>query len=312
MISSIVNHMNPLLTFPQESQAPGDYPARKKPPETEVQYLNNPLGQSQIVIGQPGKIDTVLNTLRAPLRMLNFTGLDTSRDVTLETIQKIEAYLRRNEMDHVRVSVNLYDPEMEWKRTFANPRTMLITKLFSGTLNALAATIIPKKFQPINIYDQYTDTVSINSNDLGMALFACAQAKATAVRKNPILYNTFKDFMPTATPIGNLNCTLDVLKYLKEYGTFEELEKATKTLCASSGIDFALDVVQNPTLTLGSAVVAYMLYGLPQNESIERQLYGYIKTAAFVGVCAFAGYKYGKHKVAEFKKQLEPTQESAA
>lgn len=79
--------------------------------------------------------------------------------------------------------------------------------------------------------------------------------------------------MPTATPIGNLNCTLDVFKYLKEYGTLEELEKATKTLCASSEIDFALDVVQNPILSVGSAAITYMLYGLPKhNEGLESQL----------------------------------------
>jgi hypothetical protein len=257
MINNCLTYLNPFAVFPQPDSSPGQYSAWKKPSDLQDSYLKLAEGEPQTEIGTSNFfIDGIKHAIAfIPSKTAGLAGQDTSTQVSPETIQKVEEYLKRNDLDHIKVSVNSYNPLMVWQRTFTNPRLMMITKLFSGSLNALAQTLLPQRLigGSLNVYDQYTDMVTLNNNDLSMALFACAQAKATAMRKNPILYNTAKDFLPTATPVGNLYASLDVIKYLKEYGSPEEVEKAIKLQSASTGVAFGVDAFQSVT-TIGVLV----------------------------------------------------------
>lgn len=253
MINGFLNGISPFATYPQPAPAAGEYETWTKPPESEASYLALSPDEPQIEVGEPGYLDVIRNVISyIPSKIAGLAGQDTSRTISKETLQRVEEYLQRNDLGHVKVFANVYKPGMVWNRTFSNPRLMTVTKLFSGSMNALMQTLFPQKalLAGINLYDQYTDAITLSNNDISMALFACAQAKATAMRRNPILYNAAKDFLPAATPIGNLNASMDVIHYLQKYGTQEEVEKAIKLQSASTGVGFGIDIMQSMS-TLG-------------------------------------------------------------
>ena len=322
--SAFFASISPISTFPQPQMPSSQYQAWQKPSTIYAHYLT---AQPQVEVGTPNPVlDTISKVISLPSKIFGLVGQDTSRTLSEHTLNVVTDYLRRNDLDHTKVVSNLYKPSMIWQRTWTNPRTLLITKLFSGSCNALAQTIVPAKIfgGGINSYDQYTDIITLNNNDVGMALFAAAQAKMTAMRRNPILYNSVKDFCPLMTPLQNLSCAQDVLSYLQAYGTKKDLDSAYKTLGASSGVDFGLDIFLNPVFSFVSTVMStYLLRGhfftpvthIPGEsvsdlawrapmQSIQDQLKGYLYALPFLGICGLAGYYYGSMKLKEMNNTL--------
>lgn len=328
-ISNILNYLNPVASFPQkEIVSDTSYNGWEKPSATDAQYLKFPSNEPSVEIGLPNIIfDTITATLSLPSRIFSFTGQDVTKEVSENTMNVLKDYLHCNQLDHIKIISRLYNPAMIWKRTYTNPRTLLITKLFSGTLNALSQTIFPHRIfgGGINIYDQYTDVITLNSNDISMALFAGAQAKGTAIRRNPILYNSAKDFVPLMTPLQNLNCIRDVLSYLKIRGTKNDLQTAYKALGTSSGMDFAVDILFNPVFSyVTTLATTYALEGhffsevveqpnenvtdffwRTMKESMKDQFRGYLYALPFICAFSLAGYYYGKRQAEAVNNVIE-------
>ena len=315
--NSFFNYISPTAKFPQQEIPDSGYRAWQKPPKTEVRYLESSKGEPSVEIGASNiLLDTVAKIVTLPHRIFSFTGQDTSHQVSERTIQIVKDYLHRNQLDHIKVISNVYNPRMIWQRTWTNPRTLLITKMFSGSVNALAQTILPQRILGVgfNIYDQYTDVITLSNNDVSMALFAAAQAKGTAMRRNPILYNSAKDFCPLMTPTQNFYCSTDVIAYLKNYGAEEDLQTAYKALGTSSGFDFAIDIIANPVFSsLTTVASTYFLKGhvissiepmfgesfsslfvRTMKESLKDQALGYLLASPLIAGCSLAGYLYGQ------------------
>ena len=331
IVNSIYNYLSPTVAFPQKEARDSEYSAWQKPPAAEARYLEPSTNESSVQVGSSNVVlDTIAKIVALPHKIFSFTGQDTSREVSEGTIHIVKDYLHRNQLDHVKVVANLYDPAMVWQRTWTNPRTMLITKLFSGSLNALGQTMVPQRILGggVNVYDQYTDVITLNNNDVSMALFAAAQAKGTAMRRNPIIYNSVKDFCPLMTPTQNVYCSKDVVSYLKNYGKAEDLQTAYKALGTSSGIDFAVDVIANPIFSLAiTAVSTYLLKGhvfsqvkpifgesfsdlfaRSMKASLKDQASGYLFASPFIATCALVGYYYGKSLTNEMQaKETVPS-----
>ena len=74
--------------------------------------------------------DTIRNFLNIPRKVLYLDSSMGSGNVSSETIDKMREYLDKNGLHDVYVSVNRYEPQEMWQRTFSNPKTSTLCSLY--------------------------------------------------------------------------------------------------------------------------------------------------------------------------------------
>lgn len=140
------------------------------------------VGSSNIIV------DGIRNLISIPSKVLLWNSSFNSGNVSTETIDKVKEYLHEQDLHDVHVSVNEYNPGPIWKRTFSNPKTSKLAKIW-GIPKCLMETFLPSKLLGHgDHYDPLSNTIHIFSNDPAIALHECGHAKDFNSRENPILY----------------------------------------------------------------------------------------------------------------------------
>ena len=133
------------------------------------------------ILVSSGKRRTLANTLRNilswPKKLMLWKRTDTADDLYHEAEAELESALAQDGSIPADISVDEYDPEIIWERTFDNAKTSTLAKLNFGTLNALIYTVASDKaLYQAEGDNLLTDTVVVYADDLDASLSKAEQA----------------------------------------------------------------------------------------------------------------------------------------
>lgn len=169
-----------------------------------------------IEYGTPNKtLDGIGNILGIPAKVLSLNSKVDNHHVSDETIEKLTAYLEKNDLTDVRVSVNQYSPRDQWRRLRENDRISPGWRYTAGTLGWMSYTIRPGRLFGGTEYNPFTNTLYVNSDVPALLLAEAAYAKDIHGRKFPGAYAVFANGLPVVSIWRQSRAVSDVLGYAR-------------------------------------------------------------------------------------------------
>jgi hypothetical protein len=157
-----------------------------------------------------------------------------SHEISQETIDAMAEYIEENKLDDVLVLVNTYKPGSQWYRLFHNDQVGAGWRYTLGFLSVTSYTIFPGRFFGGDHFNPYTNTISLYSDDIAIALHEAAHAKDFARRKHKGLHAGLY-LLPGAALYYEAVATSDALSYLESRCEFEQQKDAYQTLHPAYG-----------------------------------------------------------------------------
>lgn len=167
-------------------------------------------------------LDTMENIVQGPhrfvRRLLGFKVL-SPEEVNSQRWQAVassQEYLMKNGLQDVYIDVQVYDPGQQWNRIKANPRISPFWKYTGGPLQVLGYSLLPGRVFHWDYYDAFSNTLSINSEDQGLAMLQAANAKTYRSRPSQGTYAMLQ-YAPILPVIHQVETTSDLLTYARYY-----------------------------------------------------------------------------------------------
>lgn len=155
-------------------------------------------------------------------------------NISTETEERVDEYLRANDLKEVKVRLNEYDPVGEWQRLVDNQAVGPGWRYTIGTLTLLLYTLLPGRLFGGDNYNPYTNTVSIYSDLPSVALHEAGHAKDTAQRDYKGSRAALR-IVPGVALVDESIATGDAVGWVKTFGTTEEKKDAYKILYPAYG-----------------------------------------------------------------------------
>jgi hypothetical protein len=148
-----------------------------------------------------------------------------NHNVSAETEDVMEQYLADNELDHVKVRINQYEPLEDWKRLTKNRTVGWPYRYTIGALSVAGETLFPGRLFGGDHYNPWTATIHLYSDVPSIALHEGGHAKDFTRRNLPGTYGLvgglpFVNLWPEAIASG------DAIAYAEKQGE-PKLEKET-------------------------------------------------------------------------------------
>jgi hypothetical protein len=123
-----------------------------------------------------------------PSKILLWDRRVDNHDVSAETEEAIRRYLDDNDLDHVKVAINQYDPLDDWRRLRANKTMGWGYRYTLGVLSVAEEAILPGRLFGSDHYNPFTCTIHLYSDVPAIALHEGGHAKDFTRRKLPGTY----------------------------------------------------------------------------------------------------------------------------
>ena len=198
---------------------------------------DSPAMQQQFIVGRPNALldasDWIWpSSLLSKLILWN-KNVD-SHQISTQTIDELDEYIQKNELDDVQVLVNAYSPGNQWKRLFRNKEVGAGWRYTLGMLSVASYTILPRRFFGGDHYNVYTNSIHIYSDDSAIALHEAGHAKDFNSRKykgtNAAIYA-----IPGAALYYEAKASSDALSYMQYHCRPTELKDGYKILYPAYG-----------------------------------------------------------------------------
>lgn len=204
---------------------------------SQLDYPKSPPMEEQVIIGEPhvfwDKSDWIWpGSWLAKLFLWN-RNID-NHTVSDETIETISAYLDQNELAHVQVLVNHYDPGNQWRRLVQNKTVSPFWRYTIGVITVTAYTVLPGRFFGGDAYNPYTNTIYLYSDDASIALHEAGHAKDSGRRKLKGTYAALYA-LPLVPLYHEAVASNDALSYLLDKEMTAEQKEAYRTLHPAYG-----------------------------------------------------------------------------
>lgn len=151
-----------------------------------------------------------------PAKIILWDRRVDNHDVSAETEDVIRRYLDDNDLDHVKVAINQYDPLDDWRRLRANNTVGWGYRYTFGVLSVAGEAILPGRLLGGDHYNPFTGTIHLYSDVPAIALHEGGHAKDFTRRKFPGTYA-----MAAALPVVNLwpeaIATGDAIAYAEQH-----------------------------------------------------------------------------------------------
>lgn len=269
--------------------------------EKTVSDVHVEVGSSNILV------DGIRNILSIPAKLLIGSSSVNSGNVSAETIEKMKEYLHENGLHDVHVSVNQYKPQDVWKRTFTNPKTSLLSKVFLGIPSSLMATFTFPKLTgfPGDHYNALSNTVHLFSNNTAIALHECGHAKDFNSRENPGLYSTIRA-LPYVGSISTLyqeyKATNNAMGYLREKKWDTLLANSFKVLIPAYALYCAAAVLPGISYAEVMRIGTFCLSDDSQSSACQEALQPLKTLGLEIARIVLAGHLVGRVLAANVKK----------
>lgn len=132
-------------------------------------------------------LDSAQSVVEVPQKVL-FGGSLPERTPGAQTCEVLTDYMQQNNLTDVPVLVRKYDPIGEWQRLAANDQIRPVWKYTAGSLSIVQYTIFPDRVFRRDVYNPFTNSLSVNSDCLTSALREAAYAKDVRSRVAPGSY----------------------------------------------------------------------------------------------------------------------------
>lgn len=180
--------------------------------------------EDQIERGKPRPvIDGIGWFFGIPGKLILWDKRVDNHNVSSATEDALEKYLADNDLQHVKVRINQYNPLDDWKRLTKNRTVGWPYRYTFGALSVAGEALFPGRLFGGDRYNPWTATIHLYSDVPSIALHEGAHAKDFTRRDLPGTYGLvtalpFVDLWPEAIATG------DAIAYVEKQGE-PELEK---------------------------------------------------------------------------------------
>ena len=175
------------------------------------------------------RLDRLARVVQWPKQLFQRDELSDPGEVSAETVERLADYLEKNSLTDVMVDVSEYQPREQWSRLRHNTNISPGLRYTFGSLGVLRYTLLPDRVFSRNSYYPFTNTMSLNGDEPGLALYEAALAKAVHERTWPGLYAATAT-LPVLSLGPRIDAASDVLGYAQteadwklEKGTYQEV-----------------------------------------------------------------------------------------
>lgn len=236
-----------------------------------------PPGEEQIERGRPNAVlDGVGWVVGIPNKLILWNRKIDNHDVSSETETVLRNYLAKNDLQHVKVRINQYDPLGEWERLFRARQVGAGWRATFGTLSMLSYTLLPGRVFGGDNYNPFTNTISIYSDHPGVVLHEGGHAKDFAEHEWKGTYAALY-LLPGGALALEANATTDALSYLEAEELYDLQAEAYKVLYPAYGTYVGSTVngiyagPYGAAVTLGSVVPGHILGRMKARDSEAKQ-----------------------------------------
>jgi len=167
-----------------------------------------------------------------------------------QTLQVVQQYLAKNELQDVYIDVRQYDPKNQWARIKANPRISPFWKYTGGALKVATYSVFPGRVFHFDSYDPFSNTLSINSSNPKSSLYQAGMSKDYRSKYFQGTYAVLQN-APYVPIVQNANVASDVLTYAR----IHDLWELEKELYPTAYAKLASSVVSDGFLFMPSSIV---------------------------------------------------------
>jgi hypothetical protein len=194
--------------------------------------------QTNFSYGKPNAVvDAAGRVIGIPSKILMLDWRIKNHNVGEDTQWKLAQYMAANGLASTHVRINEYAALDEWRRLADNDRISPLWRYSVGATRTLAYTLTGRLFGR-DSYNPYTDTIFIYSDIPALAMKQAALAHNVYKRSWPGTYAASQEF-PIVAMHQSKRATNEVLNYMKNHGSFEEIGDACGVLYADYGRDWA-------------------------------------------------------------------------
>lgn len=206
------------------------------PIRAERQYVAPELlndQEPQVEIGRPNRwIDGIGNVISIPSKLLLWDRRVDRHKISEGTLLTLADYLEYNNLAHVKVRANQYDPIGEWKRLRMNTTVAAPVRYTLGTLSVAGDALLPGRLLGGDHFNPYTQTIHIYSDIPAIALHEGGHAKDFSRRKYQGLYSIAYAFVPIW---HETLASQDAFSYLETAGNENQIAEANRILYPAYG-----------------------------------------------------------------------------
>jgi hypothetical protein len=221
--------------------------------------------EHQVVLVESGKprpiIDGIGWVLGIPGKLLLWDRRVDNHNVSPATEAALVEYLEQNELQDVCVRVNQYAPIEEWHRLRENRHVGAGWRYTAGLLTLAGYTVFPGRLFGGDRYNPYTNSVYVYSDVPALAMVGGGYAKDIHTRELPGTYAVVNEF-PVVSMWHETIATNDVLSYLQQRESVEELQAGYKILHPNYGVQAAgaarYVIGVGPFIQIGGAIVGHI------------------------------------------------------
>lgn len=200
----------------------------KYPPTT-------PPGEPQCERGRPNAVlDSVGWVVGVPSKIILWDRRIDNHRVSTNTEAALYTYLDFNRLSDVKVRLNQYAPQREFRRLVRNKSVAWGWRYTIGLLSWLYQTILPGRIVGGDNYNPYTDTINLYSDAPAVALHEGGHAKDFAGKTMKGTY-AFSYIVPVFTLYAESRASNDAASYLYAHGSADDEKEAYRLLYPAMG-----------------------------------------------------------------------------
>jgi hypothetical protein len=152
----------------------------------------------------------------------------------MTTEDALRSYLEYNGLTDVKVRVNQYAPQREFRRLVRNKSVGWGWRYTLGFFSWLYGTILPGRILGGDNYNPYTDTISLYSDVPAIALHEGGHAKDFSGQRLRGTY-AFAYMIPVFSLYAEAQASTDAISYLYVHGSADEEKEAYRILFPAMG-----------------------------------------------------------------------------
>lgn len=169
-----------------------------------------------------------------PSKLILWSWDMDSHQISEETKQYLEDYIRENNLTNVKIRFNQYAPIDDLKRLWKNDNINFLLKYTAGIAGWLYKAILPERlFSGLlggDHYDQFTNTIHIYSNSVPVLIHEGGHAKDFSMRSHKSWYTLLR-VIPIVGPLyQEARASDDALRYIRTKCDREQERKSYKQL----------------------------------------------------------------------------------